>query len=104
MPTRYYVRKFLNRPSHHGGAYVLVEVEDTSKSQDDDDFALIEFEISDCFRRVGLDFPLRTAGDRKNSLAKARLLAEVTERFLEALEAEAELAAHRSGRSRATNS
>lgn len=104
MPSRYYVRKFLNRPGHHGGAYVLVEVEDTSKSTDHDDLAFIEFEISDCFRRVGLDFPLHTAAERRNSLVKARLLADVTARFLEALEVEAELAAQRSGHRRSRNS
>lgn len=103
MPNRYYVRKFLNRPGHHGGANVLASVEDTSKSAGDGDPAFVEFEISDCFRRVGLDFPLRSSADRRNSLAKARLLAEVTARFLEALEAEAELAALRARPSRSDN-
>ena len=104
MPNRYYVRKFLNRPGHHGGAYVLASVEDTSESSDASDSAFADFELADCFRHVGLDFPLRSVADRKNSLAKARLLAEVTARFLEALEVEAELADRRSKRSGASNS
>lgn len=96
MPNRYYIRKFLNRPGHHGGAYVLASVEDTTKSSENGDSAFVEFELSDCFHRIGLDFPLGTRIERGNSLAKARLLAEVTARFLESLEAEIDLTEHRS--------
>lgn len=92
---RLYVRRFLNRRGHHAGAYVLASVSDTSTDQAKDAEAWIEFEIGDCARRVSLDFPLRDRSSRLNSVAKARLLAEVTARFAEALEAEADLAATR---------
>ena len=44
MPNRYYVRKFLNRPGHQGGAYVLASVEDTSKSSDARESAFADFQ------------------------------------------------------------
>jgi hypothetical protein len=44
---------------------------------------------------VTFEFPLHTAADRRNSLRKARLLAEVTTQFADARTAEAELAAAR---------
>ena len=31
MPNRFYIRRFLNRPGHHAGAYVLAHVEDITE-------------------------------------------------------------------------
>ena len=86
MPKRYYVRKFLNRPGHHGGAYVLATVEQEWS----------ELEIADCSRHIRLEFPLDSRSDRSNSIRKAKLLAKVAVDFLDALEAEAKAAEKRS--------
>ena len=85
MPKRYYVRKFLNRPGHHGGAYVIATVEQEWS----------ELEIADCSRHIRLEFPLDSRDDRSNSLRKAKLLADVGAQFLAALEAEAKAAEKR---------
>jgi hypothetical protein len=89
---RYYCRRFLNLRGHHGGAYVLAVVEKLAKDDDAELWRELSIEFADCSRRVAFDFPLQTAADRRNSVRKARLLAEVTRAFCEALEEEAELA------------
>ena len=98
---RLYIRKFLNKPGYNAGAYILVEVQDTSRQTDDDACAWVEFKLSDCLRKVELDFDLRR-GDRANSLHKARLLLDTLTRFVEALEAEAALAEQRERTARST--
>jgi hypothetical protein len=92
---RLYIRRFLNLPHHHGGGHLLLEVADTTGQAGSYPEAHVRFELADCARSVALDFPLRDASDRRNSLRKARLLAEATARLVEALEAEADLAARR---------
>ena len=94
---RYYVRKFLNRQHHHAGAYVLAEVPRTRAKGDPADLPWSILEISDCSRRVSLDFPL-DARERANSVRKAYLLAEVVRRFADALAEEARLADERQRR------
>jgi hypothetical protein len=95
VSNRFYVRRFLNQPGHHGGGYLLASVEDTSRADDPEAESWIEFELADCSRRISLEFPLRTRRDRRNSLRKARLLADVVSRFVAALEQEADLAERR---------
>jgi hypothetical protein len=103
VPNRFYIRRFLNRPGHHAGAYVLASVRDTSGwDPETEDTPWIEFEIADCSRRVSLDFPLHSGSDRRNSLYKARLLLRTLEAFVAALEAEVGLAHERQRRARAT--
>jgi hypothetical protein len=103
MAYRLRVRKFLNRPGHHGGAYVLAEVEDSTHLEMDrnelQSWVNITLVLSDCSRMVSYDFNLETASERKNSLHKIDLLVETLSRFREAMYQEAELAAqrHRSG-------
>jgi hypothetical protein len=98
---RYYCRRFLNRRGHHGGAYVLAIVEALPEGPDDFDWAWeLSLELADCARRVVFDFPLHTYADRQNSVRKARLLAEITRNFCDALEEEAELVAARRRRPR----
>jgi hypothetical protein len=92
---RLFIRRFLNLPSHHRGAYVLVEVADTTGRLGSYVEPEVVLEISDCSRRVDLDFPLFDARSRRNSLRKARILRDAAARFVDALEAEAELAASR---------
>jgi len=101
VPNRFYIRRFLNRPGHHAGAYLLASVPDTSNwDPDAEGSPWIEFEIADCSRRVSLDFPLHTRSQRRNSLYKARLLRRSLEAFIAALEAEARLAEARERRAR----
>ncbi len=96
--NRFYVRQFLNRRGHHAGAYVLAFVERTEATQDPDVSSYVKLEVTDCFHRVNLDFPMWTARDRNNSVRKARMLADVLTRFADALEVEAEIARERSKR------
>ena len=96
MPNRFYVRDFLNLPEHHAGAYVLARVEDTStRAADEGDWVDVDFELADCSRRINLEFPLSSRSARRNSLWKARLLLDVVQRFVAALEEEARLADER---------
>jgi len=49
--------------------------------------------LADCRRQIQLEFPLATARDRRNSLAKIDLLLEVLIAFGTALQKEAQLIA-----------
>ena len=93
--NRYYVRKFLNRRGYFAGAYILASVEHAPANATAGYGIDTHMEITDCSRRIELDFPMWSKGDRANSLAKARLLAEVMDRFADALEAEIEDVAQR---------
>ena len=96
MPLdRMYVRRFLNEPGHHGGAYLLLSVPDTEGARGSYVESSVRFEIADCARNVQLEFPLHDAAARRNSLRKARLLSSVLQEFERALSAEAKVAAAR---------
>ncbi|MEX1046422.1 MAG: hypothetical protein WD757_03180 [Actinomycetota bacterium] len=98
MALRYSVRRFLNLAGHNGGAYVLAYVENTSGSTDPDDHAYSRLEIADCSERISLYFCLDEARDRRNSVRKARMLADVLDQFARAIEEEAALSANRRSR------
>lgn len=96
MPhERLHVRRFLNAPRHHGGAYVILSVSDTEGESGSYVESNVRFEIADCARNVQLEFPLHDAGARRNSLRKARLLSSVLQDFELALSDEAKVAAAR---------
>ena len=96
MPReRLYVRRFLNAPRHHGGAYVVLSVSDTEGEDGSYVESHVRFEIADCARNVQLEFPLHDAAARRNSLRKARLLSSVLQDFELALSDEAKVAAAR---------
>jgi hypothetical protein len=104
MPYRARVdeRRFLNLPGFHGGAYVLAYVEDTSDREPrpepycKDDCpdcphnfeARVILEISDCSRRVELEFDLDTESARANSLHKVDTLVAALRVFRKGLVAE----------------
>jgi len=90
-----YVRRFLNEPGHHGGAYMLLSVSYTEGERGSYVEPAVRFEIADCVRNVQLEFPLQDESARRNSLQKARLLSKALQDFELALAAEAELAAAR---------
>src|SRR5215218_5639945 len=81
------VRRFLNLPGFHGGAYVVAYVEDTSAREltKRDPFGYegsryvnsqprIILEIADCSNRINLEFELDSALDVDNSLHKIDVL------------------------------
>ncbi|MGH2702105.1 MAG: hypothetical protein ACRDJ2_10065 [Actinomycetota bacterium] len=104
MPYRVRIRKFLNRPGYHAGAYVLAQVEDSSKHKKDKygwPYVHVDLTLADCSRVVSFDFDLSTARQRANSLHKVDVLVDSLIQFRDALQAEVDLAAKRSrGRKR----
>lgn len=81
------LRRFLNLPGFHGGAYVVAYVEDTSAREltKRDPFGYagsgfvnpqprIILEIADCSERINLEFELHSALDVENSLHKVDVL------------------------------
>ncbi len=92
---RFYAREFLNRRGHHGGAYILAVVDRTEPTDDPDRYVNIELEIADCSRHITLEFPVWSAGDRSNTVRKARLLANVLDKFADAVETETVAASER---------
>lgn len=90
--TRVCVRRFLNRPGFHAGAYVLAEVQDTSQwSWERDDSPHLKLEIADCTRRIDLDFDVDSAAELRNSLHKLDVLTAAIARFRAGLVEEAAL-------------
>jgi hypothetical protein len=99
MPYRVRIRKFLNKPGFHAGAYVLAEVEDSTKRKKGKHgwpYVHVDLTLADCSRVVSFDFDLSSAKQRANSLHKIDILVESLTQFRDALRAEADLAAERS--------
>jgi len=87
----------LNLPGFYGGAYVRVLVEDTTFRawQRRPPEPRIRLRIADCTNEISLWFELTSAEARENSLHKIDTLLGALQRFRAALDAEAELYAHR---------
>ena len=94
MSRKFHVneRAFLNLQSNLR-AYIIAYVEDTSpypaccdEYREGGDISL---RTADCYNEIDLYFDLSTARERENSLNKAKTLAEILNRFREAIEAEA---------------
>ena len=95
-------RWFLNLPGFHGGAYVVAFVEDTSERHPmreewcGDDCPdcphnfepKVTLEITDCYKRVNLEFELESEGERANSLHKLDTLIAALRVFRKGLEEE----------------
>ena len=99
MPYRVRIRKFLNRPGYHAGAYVLAEVEDSTKHDKGKHgwpYVHVDLTLADCNRVVSFDFDLSSARQRANSLNKIDILVDTLIEFRDSLRAEADLAAERS--------
>ena len=94
----------LNLPGYHAGAYVRVLVEDTTfrKWRRLPPEPRIRLRIADCSNQISLSFEVSSAGARKNSLHKIDTLLGALQRFRAALDAEAELYAHREQHRRQT--
>lgn len=108
MPNAYKarvdVRRFLNLPGFHGGAYVVAYVEDTSAREltKRDPFGYegsryvnpqprMILEIADCSNRINLEFELDSELDVENSLHKVDVLAAALAQFRAGLVEEARL-------------
>jgi hypothetical protein len=98
------VRRFLNLPGFHEGAYVVAYVEDTSGREITrrDPFGYegnryvnpqprIILEIADCSNRVSLEFEVDSDLDVENSLHKVDVLAAALAEFRTGLVDEARL-------------
>ena len=87
----------LNLPGFHGEAYVRVFVEDTTfrKWRRRPPQPRIRLRIADCANEISLWFEVDSAAARKNSLHNIDTLLGALQRFRAALDAEAELYAHR---------
>ena len=98
------VRRFLNLPGFHGGAYVVAYVEDTSGREitKRDPFGYegshyvnpqprIILEIADCSERINLEFELDSELDVENSLHKLAVLVAALAEFRAGLVEEARL-------------
>ena len=87
----------LNLPGFHGEAYVRVFVEDTTfrKWRRRPPEPRIRLRIADCSNEISLWFELDSDAARENSLYKIDTLLGALARFRAALDAEAELYAHR---------
>lgn len=82
MPEIFCRRTFLNRRSHHRGAYVLAHI------ADDPRYGTIsaQLTIADCDRVVHLDLDVNEPRDVSNALFKASLLRRVVCDFVDAFE------------------
>jgi hypothetical protein len=87
----------LNLPGFHGGAYVRVLVEDTTfrRWRRRPPEPRVRLRIADCSSEISLWFELDSPGARENSRHKIDTLLGALQRFRAALDAEAELYAHR---------
>jgi hypothetical protein len=92
---------FLNLPGFHAGAYIRAYVEDTSEREVSPPTEhrnhsynygpRIVLEISDCYKRIELDFDITSAEERLNSFHKVETLIAALLAFREGLSAEAAL-------------
>lgn len=85
---RFYRRTFLNRRGHHAGAYALADftVEPGFTADDDAKRVSARLSIADCGRVVTLDFDADTPAEARNALHKARLLRDILDQSVDALE------------------
>jgi hypothetical protein len=93
------VRRFLNLPGFHAGAYVIAYVEDTSArtvaTQEGGHRVIphprIILEIADCSHRINLEFELDSEHEVENSLHKVDALLDALTEFRAGLVEEARL-------------
>jgi hypothetical protein len=86
----------LNRPGLYGDAFVRVVVEDTTaQRRRRKRNPRLVLQIADCTNTINLEFSLKTAQLRENSLFKVDTLLGALHRFRDGLAVEAELAEQR---------
>ena len=99
MPEFAYCKRvFLHPPTTGKNSYICAIAESSNGGKDERGaYALF---IADCHHAVELDFSLDSPEDRKESLAKINILAEVVNRFKETIHAEAKLINQQQGETR----
>ncbi len=85
---RFYRRTFLNRRGHHAGAYALADITTEPGVTRDKQAKRVSarLTIADCGRVVTLDLDADTPAEARNALHKARLLRDILDQSVEALE------------------
>ena len=90
MPKFCYLKRtFLEGPRSQGSAYVLAEIESSTKGTNK--HGTNRLIVADRGRRIELLFFLNTSQERRRSLRKAELLANIISTFCQTLRKEAEL-------------
>lgn len=92
----YRKRAFLNPITTGQPSFVFAVAESSEGGKDESGNYVLT--VADCKRMVELEFPLTSPRLRKQSLAKIDLLAEVVNRFKNAIHAEANLIEQRKGK------
>ena len=104
VPHHVRIRRFLNLPGHHAGAYVYAHVGDSAACDRPECghkwCTDIELTIADCGRSISLAFELGTAAERRNSRRKITTLIDALEQFRDALDVESTRAGARARRGR----
>ena len=90
--VRYHVRRreFLNEDPEKP-AFIIGVVQDTTGFPDDTEnwkYGTVMLEFGDCYRRVGFSLDLSDDKERRNSLRKINLIAEVVNAVRDAIEKE----------------
>lgn len=83
---RLYLRRFLNRPGHHAGAYVIAQVDVHAGRKGHKGHVDAALTIADCRRVVELEFSAYGEAEAENALRKARLLRDIVTEFTEVYE------------------
>lgn len=81
-------RRFLNKPGHHRGAYVLAEVALESHYPSDASaprFVSAYLTVADCARMATLDFDATTVAEARNAVHKVEVLQTALAEFRRAL-------------------
>lgn len=85
--SRFYRRRFLNRPGFQAGAYALANCHVITRRGKNNGRAVeADLTIADCSRVVTLELCAYSEADARNSLHKARLLRSIVNGFTDAVE------------------
>ena len=97
---RFYRRTFLNRRGHHAGAYALADITTEPGFTPDEQAKRVSarLTIADCGRVVTLDLDADTPAEARNALHKVRLLRDILDQSVDALERAVEDAGLSGGR------
>lgn len=91
-------REWLNPDSTALSAFVIAKVGDTSRARSRTTTPDIMFKMADCNDMIELEFGMWSDKQRDRSLQKARLLRDVVNEFVDAVETEYELVKRRRSR------
>lgn len=90
----FHARKFLNKRGQYEGACILAEVTRGRKAEHSEAY----LSVTDCSRKICLDFEFHKKGDRSNALFKLRTLIETLQGFEGAVKEVCKLADEEDGK------